>query len=386
MINKKPLIPIILIFSTMFTAVYSVQTAHAYAPLSMPKWRNSDIQNLTIYVDSSVLFSAAYAVLKAMDLWNSLGVVRFVRVYYPWEAKIYVTYSPEICGGRAIISANGPERYITSATVIIGDQSCAPDLNWYTAVAVHELGHSLGLDHSRGAASIMGEAWNKYRIPAPLYDDIIALWMLYGRGSPLTVTTTTNRGSYQEWFSNIAELAGYPYELNITSGTNNFVLKSKIVNFSTQWWSYMLCGYVNPRTVYRGAIGVWASLDATNQTGRVAIVEFSMSGGEYYIALTYTSSSTGQTVKKLFSSNIDVFSDAGFFVQLILYLDVNWNVRPLVVVYRGADIIAYQGLDNAPVLYYNPFFGQGYAYVGFAVWTDSASNPSSTYRFGPLWG
>jgi len=151
----------------------------------------------------------------------------------------------------------------------------------------------------------------------------------------------------------------------------------------------MFFGYINPHTVYRGAIGLWASTDATDQKNRISIVEFSKGSTfystSYYIALTYTSSANSQTVERLFTSTEDVFSDAGFFVQLILYYDINGNARPLVVVYDGTGIIAYLGLDNAPTLYINPFYRSN-VYVGFAVWTDSSNNPPSTYNFGPLWG
>ena len=372
----------------MANAITKVMYVHAYAPYRPdsggPKWRDSDISLLYIYVDSSVPYAVKRFIYRAKDLWNSLGVVRFVLTNDLNLAKIRVMYDSSLCGGWAIVYTSNPEKYIIYAEIALGDPSCVFDANWYTAVTVHELGHVLGLGHSKGAPSIMGDAWDTYKIPAPMYDDIVALWMLYGRGRLFTISFTSWRGDYQEWSSNINELAGYPYLLRISPGINNFVFKGKNLNF-LPLWSYMIAGYVNPQIVYRGAIGLWTSIDATDQTARVSIIEFSTDGINYYIALTYTSSSFGQTVKKLFSITKNVFSDAGFFVQLILYLDVNGNARPLVVVYRGTDIIAYLGLDNAQVLYINPFIKSS-VNVGFAVWTDNASNPPSTYSFGPLWG
>jgi len=44
-----------------------------------------------------------------------------------------------------VVFTDVSERYIIHAIVILGNPSCPHDVDWYTAVAVHELGHVLGL-------------------------------------------------------------------------------------------------------------------------------------------------------------------------------------------------------------------------------------------------
>jgi len=249
----------------------------------------------------------------------------------------------------------------------------------------HELGHALGLSHSRGAPSIMGEAWDKYRINAPLYDDLIALWVLYRRGNLTPPVLINNTAGFSYIQGGPRELGGYPYRLIISMpGTNRFGFMG--YNVSLPYFTYIVTGVAQTQTVYRGAIGIWNSTVATDQTQRVAIIELSGSGSDYYIALTYTSSSTGQTVMKLKGyTSPESLRETGFFIMLILYLDKDGNTRAMAMIYRGTDIEAYLPLTNAPVLYHNVLLTINPRYVGFAVWTDTANNPSSDYTFGPVW-
>ncbi len=370
------------IVTIMIFPINAGKIVYSYAPMSIgPKWENNEINDLTILLNSSLYYKIRMTLRRAIGFWNSFSIVNFVPTWQNVKIRTATGFSQ--CGAVTIVYvANG---YIVGAQIKYGSYYCSPNFNWWIAVSSHELGHTLGLGHNKGAPSIMGDGYNYYGIVSPMYDDIIALWMLYGRGSVDQPSMLGHRGSYSVEDGGPTELGSYPYTLKISPGSNNYVFYGYTKDLYGRY-GYILSGYVSPKTVYRGAIGIWTSSDATSLTNRAAIVEFSGSGNDYYIALTYTSSSSGQTPRKIATyQSDDPLREGGFFVMLIFYLDEYYWTRVLVVVYRGTEIEAYVPASNAPKLYHCILNQHGTRYIGFAVWTDNSNNPSSQYLFGPIW-
>lgn len=133
----------------------------------------------------------------AFKLWSRYSHLRFVRVYDP-DADIIVAFGSSYHGDN--FPFDGPGNVLAHAfypyemSSFGGDIHFDNDENWkenstnlydgvdFQSVAIHELGHSLGLAHSPVHSSIMFPYYKGPDESKDLnYDDIMAMYELYSK-------------------------------------------------------------------------------------------------------------------------------------------------------------------------------------------------------------
>lgn len=194
----------------------------------------------------------------AFARWNEVGNFRFVETTDGVNADIHVvfdelesvgsgtlgytqTYFDRTYGvaAEAYISFDVGRRYFTNDGVTreAGSvSSTAPILNFYT-IALHEIGHALGLDHENAITTLMNSYYN-VSIVDLTNDEINGVRALYGAQGSTPIaddfasnTTTTGRitvgGSVSgnleyagdsDWFA-VTLTAGTSYQIGIAGGT-----------------------------------------------------------------------------------------------------------------------------------------------------------------------
>ncbi|XP_030759308.1 stromelysin-3-like [Sitophilus oryzae] len=195
-------------------------------------------RNLTYYISnwSSKLNEDTVAsnIQKALDIWGSYGRLTFTRSNSQY-ADIIVSFASGYHGdsypfdGPGLVLAHAFFPYRYEEVGIDGDIHFDNDEDWadrannvgnpegtdFFTVALHELGHSLGLAHSTVPTSVMFPYYKGYEPGAQTYldyDDIIGMYQLYIARSipdsgipsndipdrePVTERTTTRRYPYQ---------------------------------------------------------------------------------------------------------------------------------------------------------------------------------------------
>ncbi|XP_066253429.1 matrix metalloproteinase-24-like [Euwallacea similis] len=167
-----------------------------------------DKRHITYYISnwSSHLGEDVVArnIQKALDVWGGYGRLTFSRSYSP-EADIIVSFSRGYHGDR--YPFDGPGQILAHAFFpghdespsLSGDIHFDDDENWvekpvfrdeyeepegtnFFTVALHELGHSLGLSHSDVQSSVMFpyyKGWDQNSNSLLDYDDILGMYTLY---------------------------------------------------------------------------------------------------------------------------------------------------------------------------------------------------------------
>ncbi|MBY0299787.1 MAG: FG-GAP-like repeat-containing protein [Methylobacterium sp.] len=152
---------------------------------------------ITWSIDASVPAQFVPTMTAAFDGWARYGNIRFQSVASTSPANIRVTYGaidgPGNVAGRASYSyttgANGST--FTSATVIFDNAENWDSSRFRFVVALHEIGHAIGLGHYEGEPAIMNST-----IPFSINDltasDIAGVQALYGPATVRTVAVTND--------------------------------------------------------------------------------------------------------------------------------------------------------------------------------------------------
>ncbi len=135
---------------------------------------------------------------RAFDVWSAVADLTFFEILDDGADLDAVTSSGDIrIGGHSFGRARGilghayfpPENGVSAA----GDIHFNSDLDWVFSpddtginlfsIAMHEIGHSLGLGHTNVPNSVMNAVHNEF-LNAPQFDDVAGMQYLYG--APIT--------------------------------------------------------------------------------------------------------------------------------------------------------------------------------------------------------
>jgi hypothetical protein len=222
--------------STGGAAAQYVTMGNGWAPNAGSVVLNYAFTTLTTKVPAAQVESE---IQRAMKQWSAITNVQFQQVTNPGE-----TYTVAIEFGTTV---NGDPNPFTSLSTlahtyypappnpepIAGDMHFNPAETWHVGsttdvytVALHELGHSLGLGHTDNPSDVM---YPYYRFGTPLSaDDIAGVQSLYGAASSLI-----SGGSHPAPAPTLAVVVSSPADGSSTAGASDTFAGSILHNSGT---------------------------------------------------------------------------------------------------------------------------------------------------------
>jgi hypothetical protein len=272
----------------------------------------------------------------------------------------YSTCSSGSISGKVIVELNDDNIYAYSA-----------GFTQTEATAAHEMGHALGLGHENSAAAqnwdLMYWSDDPYynnNVIGPTRDDISGIISLYGESVNHVLNSASKNnanvylpgGGINDVVNTGAQGYALAYDASTTTlpGSNTLILPE----------------IVTGETLYRSAVGVWASSNPTDQTKRIAIAEADSDG----VKLVWSAVYMGIWVTYINTITATVNPNHLYFIEIAIQ---NENGSPTANVWAyDYNTDSWLGHSSASIYYSWSTTG---VYIGFATWTDSTSNPSSDY-------
>ncbi|XP_012684242.2 matrix metalloproteinase-20 [Clupea harengus] len=160
-----------------------------------PKWKNhTATYKIAKYTTDLRREEVERSIHVALNMWSGAADLDFIKVDHG-EADIVISFETKVHGD--FFPFDGPKGVLAHAFEpgdnMGGDVHFDDDEIWRTGhrkpgfnlltVAVHELGHSLGLSHSKDPSALMYPKYKRFSLTSPRLptDDTLAIQALYGK-------------------------------------------------------------------------------------------------------------------------------------------------------------------------------------------------------------
>lgn len=256
-------------------------------------------------------------------------------------------------------------------------------------VAAHEFGHAIGFEHTSTSSNpnadktlmFASAAFNTYNIFVPTLDEVRGLQTMYGSGiakTPQCYPFTTSGGSVTWTGTCSSTNAALPMTEKITvAGTNRaFASQSQLGQAMPSTEVALMMAKVKPNTAYRFSMGVHTTNNVADPTNRMATIELNNNG----IVASYVN--TGGTVTSTTIWSGTVSTTTTYFLEVLVEKSTTGLTSAAVYAYKDDG-----GGTTSPTFLGSARFTSGInwstdstMFFGTGVWTDSSSNPLSSYQ------
>lgn len=259
------------------------------------------------------------------------------------------------------------------------------------AVAAHELGHAIGLEHSgvfpNSAKTLMyatTEFFNTYNIFVPTLDEIRALKSstLYGGGIANTPECYEHKSSGGDIvYSGTCSTsnAALPMTEKVTVAGTHRAFASQTQNGQSMpsVGTVLMMTKVKPTTAFRFSLGVHSDNNVADPANRMATIELDNNG----IKASYVNTGGSVVTTTIWSGTPS--TSTTYFLMVVAEKSTTGLTTAAVYAYKDDG----GGTNNTPPTFLGSArFSSGInwntyntMHFGTGVWTDSSSNPLSNY-------
>jgi hypothetical protein len=276
----------------------------------------------------------------------------------------------------------------TSTITLNTDLLAGAEMEKIQAVAGHELGHAIGLDHTGSGTNAVKtlmyatiDQYNSYGIFVPTLDEIRAIQFVYGGGIAKTPECSEHNSSggdivYTGTCS--SSNAALPMTEKVTTaGTHRaFASQTSGGQAMPSVGTVLMMTKVKPSTLYRFSLGIHSTNNVADSSNRMATIELDNDG----IKVSYVNTGGTVTTTTIWSGTPSTTTT--YFLEVVAEKSTTGLTAAAVYAYKDDG-----GGSTPPTYLGSARFTSGInwgtystMHFGTGVWTDSSSNPLSNYQ------
>ncbi|HWH08878.1 MAG TPA: hypothetical protein VNX21_06740 [Candidatus Thermoplasmatota archaeon] len=377
----------------LLAAALVLPTASAWSQSGTGKWCSYPVTLKVWNAGGTTGHNYAQAIRTGYSVWSAANnKVELVAGHSgDYDVKAYDVYDSGVSWyGQAWKASSNGCAYRDSGNYVKINRYYTDGWSYERVLrtSAHEFGHFVGFGHATGNTDALmyttSDVWTTRPYIAPVYDEMLGMAGMYGGSERSSYpASSVNGGAVSR------DASGYPTNVRVTTtGAGKYAFAgTDWVYFPTSTEAVVMYGYITPSTLYRGAMCICWTRDASSPTNRMYNVEIDESTTRFIMTWSKSDGTLGS--QRLWDGSTYPIPSEGvqYFVTLVAFKHPNGgNPYAYAYVHRVSTEVHIAHIGPTPVSGTKwGWTGSSSYSMGVGAWTDSTSNPASSYNLGIQW-